>query len=106
MRTLKWKKVYSGGALSGEPVFDLKVQEFTVSSFFVNDSGGGTLDIYHVFDDEDGTAPVEALLESVTVSSGTGVTVKSYPYKAPYLRVKYSSNAASGTVRVNATTAR
>ena len=106
MRTLKWKNTYSGGALSDEPVFDIKVQEFTVSSIFVNDAGGGTLKIHYVFDDGDGTPPVTALLESVTVPTGTGVTVKSYPYKAPFLRLTYSSTASSGTVRVNATTAR
>lgn len=106
MRTLKYKRVYAS-TMTAQDVFDISVQEHTVSSIFVNDAGGGTLHVYAVMDDDDGTEPILALIEDVTVAaSSTGATVKHYPYKTPHMRLKYTSTSSSGTVRIHATTAR
>lgn len=105
MRTLKSKITYDA-QLSNALIFDIQVQEHSVSSIFVSDSGGGTLRVYYVFTDDDGTQPVEALIEDVTVPASAGATAVSYAYKTPHIRLRYSSTASTGTVRVNATTAR
>ena len=106
MRTLKYRNTYASQP-TDETVLDVRVQEhrtITIVSH-TTDASNGTLKVYYVFANPDETEDDEFLYETISLTQNT-LNVKTYNFKLPHIRLKYTGGGASGTVRIDATTAR
>ncbi len=105
MRTLKFRQTHAD-TLTNEPVFDIKVQEHFTSTIIAHTTGaaGGTLKVFYVFTDDDGNEEAEQYGADIAIATDT-LVVTTYGHKMPHLRLTYTGTG-SGTVRIDATTAK
>ena len=106
MRTLKYRNTY-GTTQTDVAVFDIKVQEHFTSTIVAvtSDPSGGTLKVFYVFTDDNGEEEVVQIGSSIALAQDT-LVVTPYGHKISHMRLTYTGGSGSGTVRIDATTAK